>query len=163
MEELLLVNKFNNEVYTTTDGDHLEQARHNAFDSYSKDLERVISNKIDFPDNAEYWQESIDYYRNILSAGFEAITFDEYLKREKEKYLNKEPKEITEKEFNDALNCLPPLRWYRNGSYSMFFIMEPTHLTFHAQYIHVKPTGKFYTAIADVMDKSTWLDKLLNL
>lgn len=159
----LIVNKYNNEVYSTTDDTRSEIDMRKAFNSYSDDLELVINNKKNFPENANYWQEQIDHYRSILKAGFEVITFEEYIKREKQKYLNKEPREITEDEYNYALNVLPPYLWENNGSYSMFFISEATHLSFHSQYIYVKLTGKYYTAIADVLDKSTWLNKLLNL
>lgn len=160
----LVVNKYNNEVYSTTDDTRSEIVDiREAFNSYSDDLELVINNKKNFPENADYWQEQIEHYRKILKAGFEVITYEEYIKREKVKWLNKEPREITEDEYNYALNVLPPYLWENNGSYSMFFISEATHLSFHAQYIYVKPTGKYYTAIADVLDKSTWLNKLLNL
>lgn len=160
--KLLIVNKFNNEVYTSTDEANIEKAMQDAFIMYADDLDMAIDNKRNFPD-AEYWQKQIDYYQSILDSGFEAITLDEYLKRERERYLNKEPKEITAKAFNDALNVLPPMKWYRNERYSMFFISEPHHLTFHAQFIFVKATGKYYTTIADVLDESTWIDKLLKL
>lgn len=159
----LIVNKYNNEVYSTTDDTSSEIDMHKAFASYSDDLECVINNKKNFPKDADYWQSQIEYYRSILKAGFEVITFEEYIKRESQKYLNKEPREITEDEYNYALNILPPYLWGNNGSYSMFFISEAIHLSFHAQYIYVKPTGKYYTTIADVLDKSTWLNKLLNL
>ena len=45
----------------------------------------------------------------------------------------------------------------------MFFIGECTTMTFYGQYLQDKESGKYYYAMADILDESTWLDKMLNL
>ena len=49
-------------------------------------------------------------------------------------------KEITEKEYDDALNVLPPVLWYNGG----FFISEADTGSVHAFYQRLN--GKFYTS-----------------
>ena len=69
----------------------------------------------------------------------------------------------TEEEYDYALNVLPPKCWIQNERYSMFFIGECTTMTYYRQYLYDKVSGKYYTVLADILDESTWLDKVLNL
>jgi len=159
--DLLIVSKAFNEIFTVADKDNSEREIERAREHYSRDLELVTSHKSNYPDNAEYWQSQIDRYSVILAGGFEAITFDEYDKRQRDKYLNKKPKEVTEKEFYEMLDVLPPLKWIRNERYSMFCVGECTTMTYYAQYLYDKENKKYYTNLVDIYDKSTWLDKSL--
>lgn len=36
-------------------------------------------------------------------------------------------------------------------------------MTYYAQYLYNKENGKYYTALVDIYDKTTWLDKRLGL
>ena len=66
-------------------------------------------------------------------------------------------KEVTEEQFNDALDVLPPLKWCTIDGIEMFCISEMTDGTYTAQYART-PDGKYYCATVDVMDKSTWIN-----
>ena len=161
--ELLIVSKTFNEIFTVCDKDDAGGQIERAKEYYARDLELVTSHKSNYPDNAEYWQGQIERYSAILEGGFEAITLDEYDKRQRAKYLGKKPKEVTEKEFYEMLDVLPPLEWYRNDRYSMFCVGECTTMTYYAQYLYDKEKKKYYTTLVDIYDESTWLDKRLGL
>ena len=161
--DLLIVSNAFNDIFTISDKDNSERDIERAREHYSRDLELVTSHKCNYPDNEEYWQSQIDRYSAILAGGFEAITFDEYDKRQRDKYLNKEPKEVTEKEFDDMLNVLPPLKWFTTDRYSMFCVGECTTMTYYAQYLYDREKKKYYTTLVDIYDESTWLDKRLGL
>lgn len=163
MTDLLIVSLHRNECFTTCKPEDAEKEIERAKKFYEDDLALVTSHKQNYPDNADYWQARIEEYSSILKSGFEAITFEEYVKREREIWLSKEPKEITLEEWDYALNVLPPKKWIRNERYSQFFIGECTTMTFYGQYIKDFSTGKCYYALADVYDESTWLDKMLGL
>lgn len=163
MSRLFIINLYNNSIYTSCEEQDAQENLVAARKAYEEELELVKSHKQNFPKNASYWQGRIDTCLAILAAGFLAVTFEMYVAKEKERFLDKEPMEITEKEFYDALDCLPPLRWIQNDKYSMFFCSEPNSLTFHAQYIRINETCKCYTAITDILDRKTWIDKLLKL
>ncbi len=163
MTDLLIVSLHRNECFTTCKPEDAEKEIKRAKQFYEDDLALVTSHKQSYPDNADYWQERIEEYSSILKSGFEAINWEEYEKRERERWLSKEPKEISQKEWEYALCVLPPKNWIRNERYSMFFIGECTTMTFYGQYLQDFQTGKFYYAMADILDKSTWLDKMLGL
>lgn len=163
MTDSIIVSLYNNECFTTCKAEEVEKEISRAKEHYSEDLALVTSHKQNYPQDADYWQQRIDYYSSVISAGFEAITWNEYVKRERERWLSKEPKEISQKEWEYALCVLPPKNWIRNERYSMFFIGECTTMTFYGQYLQDFQTGKFYYAMADILDESTWLDKMLGI
>lgn len=163
MEELLIVSLHRNEFFTTCKPEEAGNEIARAKEFYKRDLATVTSRKKDFPGEADYWQQRIEEYSSILQAGFEAITWEEYKKRQREKWLDKEPREITQEDYDYALNVLPPLRWIQNERYSMFFIGECTAMTFCGQYLYNKTNERYYYAMTDILDKSTWLDKMLGL
>lgn len=161
--EMLIVSKFHNGLFTTCKKESVQEEIDRAQVFYAKSLLTVSEHKINYPDNAKYWQGRIDEFAKKIAGGFEAITWEEYEKREREKWLSKEPTEITKEEYEYALNVLPPKKWYRNERYSMFFIGECTAMSFYGQYLYNKENGKYYYATADIFDESTWLDKMLKL
>lgn len=163
MEELLIVSIHGNHCYTSCLPEDVEKEIARAKESYAQEIEGFASLKNERPKEADYWQSRIEESSAILQSGFEAITWKEYVKRQRETWLSKEPKEITEDEYNYALEVLPPLKWIRNERYSQFFIGECTTMTFYGQYLHDKASEKYYCALTDILDESTWLDKMLGL
>jgi len=163
MEDLLIVSLHRNECFTNCKKEDVEKEIERAKEFYARNLAEVTAIKEEQPQKSDYWQNRIDEYSSILKAGFEAITWEEYVKRERERWLSKEPKEITEKEWYEALEVLPPKKWIRNERYSQFFIGECTTMTFYGQYLKDLSNGKCYYAMADIFDESTWLDKMLGL
>lgn len=159
----LIVNLFNNESFTMCKIYEVDANIKRAQDFYAKDAETYKHHLVHYPNMSDHWQQQLEVCESILKAGFEAITLEEYKKRQREKWLSKEPKEITQEEYDYALNVLPPKKWFRNERYSMFFIGECTTMTFYGQYLYDKASGKYYYAMADIFDESTWLDAMLKL
>ena len=161
MEDLIIVSMWNNQNFTLCCPADVEKEIERAKEFYKEDLALVTRHRSDYPKDAEYWQERIDYYTNILAGGFEAITLEEYRRREKAKWVSGKVTEITEEKYFDALDCLPPLNYSGNENASWFFICEMITMSFTNQYYHDKKNDKYYTAVADLHDKSTWIDNLL--
>ena len=161
--ERLIVNLFNYECFTGCKIENVDAEINRAREHYQNDVETYEHHLVHYPHMAEHWQQQLEVCQNILKAGFKAVTFEEFLELQREKWLSKEPKEITMEDYEYALNVLPPKNWIRNERYSMFFIGECTTMTFYGQYLYDKASGKYYYAMADICDESTWLDKMLNL
>lgn len=161
--ERIIVNLFNFESFTLCKIDDADKEINRAREYYQNDVETYEHHLVHYPNMAEHWQHQLEVCKNILKAGFKAVTWEEYEKLQREKWLSKEPREITEEEYEYALNVLPPKGWIHNERYSMFFIGECTTMTFYGQYLYDKANGKYYYAMADICDKSTWLNKMLNL
>ena len=159
----LIVNLFNNESFTVCKIDEVDASIKRAQEFYAKDVETYKHHLVHFPNMSDHWQKQLEVCEAVLKAGFEAITWEEYVKRQRERWLSKEPKEITQEDWDYALNVLPPKKWIRNERYSMFFIGECTTMTYYGQYLYDKETGKYYTALTDIFDESTWIDKMLGL
>lgn len=163
MEDLIIINNAFVESFTSCKEDEVSANIERAKEFYERDKSLYESHLVNYPDMADHWQTQLDKTKKILEAGFRAVTWEEYEKLQREKWLSKEPKEITRDEFDYALNVLPPKCWIQNERYSMFFIGECTTMTYYGQYLYDKVSGKYYTALTDICDKSTWLDKMLNL
>ena len=163
MTDLLIVSKNFNELFTTCKENEVNASIERAKESYREDFKLCTEHLKDYPENADYWRTQVKRYSLILQYGFEAVTWEEYEKRQREKYLSDEPKEITSEEYDYFLNVLPPMEWIRNERYSMFFVSECYTMTYYRQCLYDKETGKYYSTLADLYDKSTWIDKRLNL
>ena len=126
-------------------------------------LRGLERNKENYPNMNNFWDEQITKTKARLAGGYEALTVEDHVAREKSRLVTGKVKEITEDEFNYALDCLPPIKWYQNERYSMFCIREMWTFSFTNQYIYDKVHDKYYTTMVDIKDESTWLDKLLGL
>ena len=163
MEDLIIISNAFVESFTSCKEDEVSANIERAKEFYEKEEQSRRRLIMAYPKEKEYWQAALDRTKKILQSGFRSVTWEEYCKLQREKWLSKEPKEITREEYDEALNVLPPKCWIQNERYSMFFIGECTTMTFYGQYIYDKVSGKYYTALTDICDKSTWLDKMLNL
>lgn len=163
MDDLLIVSKNNNEFFTSCKPDKVQAEIEHAKEFYTRDLKTYKEHLINWPKMAEHWNSQIKYTSDILAAGFEAVTWEEYQKREANKWLSKTATECTEEEYNRQLNVLPPLNYINIGSYTIFHVGECTTMTYYPQYIHIHGTNKYYCATTDLYDRATWIDKLLGL
>ena len=161
--ERFIVNLFNHDCFTVCKIEEVKASIQRAQEFYTEDAETYKHHLIDYPNMSGHWRQQIEVCENILKAGFKAVTWDEYKELQRKKWLSKEPKEITRKDYDYALNVLPPKNWIQNERYSMFFIGECTTMTFYGQYLYDKASGKYYYAMADIFDKSTWLNVMLGL
>ena len=159
----LIINNYSLEVFTGCNDDEIESAIERAVAFYNKDLQIYKSHLVEWPNMADHWQSQIDKNEKMLPAGFRAVSFEEYQEIERQKFMDTEAKEITEEQFDDALNVLPPVNWIQTDTLSMFHIAEADTGTLHGQYLHDKTNGKYYFAVTDICDRSTWIDKILNL
>lgn len=160
---LLIINNAFADCFTICIESEVSVGIERAKKSYEHDKAIYESHLVNYPNMADHWQKQLDKCNKILQSGFRAVTWKEYNKLQRERWLSKEPKEITEEDYCYALNVLPPKKWVRNERYSMFFIGECTTMTFYGQYLYDIKNGKYYYAMADICDESTWLDKMLNL
>lgn len=159
--DLVVVNMAAMEIYSFVNADETnEQAEKRANSYYIKHLDEVkaIYNKR----GGEYWAKRIDEAIATVNCGCRVMTFDEYQKLQREHLLSGDLKEITEKEYQDALEMLPPIFWCNKGNVEMFCISEMYTGTYTNQYAHDKRTDKYYTKLVDSADRSTWIYELLN-
>lgn len=108
--------------------------------------------------NNEYFAYVAKRSRN---ATFEAMTYEEFKRRERECILSMPLHEITEEEFHEMLNVLPPLAWGSWNNIEIFCMSEFYTGTYTSQYAHDRNTGKYYCKKVDYCDKSTWIPNLL--
>lgn len=90
--------------------------------------------------------ETAEYY---ISKGFTVMSEKDFdkLMEEYETNLCNDWKQITEEEYERALNILPPKQWYNGG----FYIGECYSGTLYGFY--QKMNGKFYTSLQSIYTK----------
>lgn len=86
---------------------------------------------------------------------YEIIDFPEYSKRERVKWVTGIITKITEKQFWEMLEILPPIEWYDNGLLETFCMSEMMAGNYTEQYANYN--GKYYCKMVDVTDKTTWI------
>lgn len=155
MIEMLIVSKVHNELFTTCKKEDVPAEIDRAQVFYAEDLLTVSKHKVNYPKDAEYWQRRIDEYAKKIAGGFEAVTWEEYEKREREKWLSKELIEITEKEYEDMLSFAVSI--HDDGRFQYYNNRERTSDSFTGQYCYDRKTKKFYFATVDSCDRSTWI------
>ncbi len=126
-------------------------------------LERV---KYLFQDSAddksrEYWQNQITAYEDKIKAGCQVLSFDEFRRKQREKLISDELTDITAEDFEDAFDVLPPSDWCTIDGVEMFCMSERYIGTYTTQYAHDHKTDKYYCKMVDILDKSTWIHKIL--
>lgn len=105
------------------------------------------------------WYSQNKTEQDAIKDGFKIVTpfecdemYDDYIKSICNDWI-----EITEEEYENQLNVLPPVKWYDGG----FFISEATTSYVHAFY--QKLNGKFYTSLQDIFEsRDVILDNLNN-
>lgn len=93
-------------------------------------------------------------------AKYELMTFDEFLSRQRAAIMDEPVEETTAEKYEDALCVLPPLHYVTINGVTMFCMGEMLTGTYARQY--AKIGNRFYTAIVDTKDKSTWLHSRLS-
>jgi len=74
---------------------------------------------------------------------------------EHEKSYLTECSEISEQEYYNMLEMLPPLKWGNNGGISSFFMSEFLTGSITSQYAECG--DKYYTKTVDINDSNTWI------
>lgn len=118
-------------------------------------INRWAKNAEDYPND--------DYFRKCLArekkCNYQIMTFDDYLTAKKEYYLSDTVQEISEDEYYENLNVLPPLNWGAINGIEMFCMSEFYTDSFTTQY--AKHNGKYYCKMVDAFDKTTWINNFL--
>ena len=126
---------------------------------YEKECaERCESHAINHPDSSEYWKKQAEQHR---AAKFEIMTYTEFQNRQREKLLAGDPQEITEDEYYEALDVLPPEKWVTIDGVSEFCMSEHYTANYTSQYAKDTRTNKFYCKTVDIFDSSTWIHNYL--
>lgn len=105
-----------------------------------------------------YTNCTIEEYLQIKGEGYIFCSWEEALKHIEEaekKKFNKPMIEIDLEEYEDALNCLPPLKWTKLGRKNdeLFFMSE--FYTGNYTALYIRKDGKHYTAIRECnLDKA---------
>ena len=86
---------------------------------------------------------------------------EKFQKIERERILSGKLNRVTEQEYEDALNVLPPLYWCTVNGVEMFCMSEMYSDTYTTQYAYDHRTGKYYCKMVDSEDTSTWIHTLL--
>lgn len=143
-------------VWTFCDADNALEAIERAQKSAADNVATYEGHIKNYPDRAEYWRSRKAEYEN---AKYEVMSFDEFLERQKKSLTSGEVTETTEENFNEMLNILPPMKWCTIDGVEMFCMSEMYTGTYTSQYARIG--NKYYTAMVDVLDKSTWIHNRL--
>lgn len=111
-----------------------------------------------YPDRESYWKSCKKQYEK---AQYEMMTFEEYLARQKKTMVSGEISEVTKEDFENALNCLPPIKWCTRNNIEMFCMREMYTGTYTTQYAFNLVNSKYYSAMVDVTDEKTWINNRL--
>lgn len=160
-EQVFIVSKVFCECFTVCDSVKAATELERAMKFYANNLKTYRFNLEHYPNMTDHWNEQIERIEKMLASGFEALNWDGFYRRQKEEWLSKNAMEITAEQYEYALNELPPMNWHGCKEYSTFFMSEFLTMTFTDQYYFDRQQGKYYTAVVDVCDKSTWIDRLL--
>lgn len=140
-----------------------EDAELVAFDAKCKAMEdakkfRCYAEKYgaDNPKDKEYWLRRAE---EEDSACYKAMTFDEFLCFQRKYYIGRPVVESTEEEFYKQLEVLPPIKWTTINGVEMFCMSEFLTGSYTSQYARVG--DKYYAAIVDAYDRSTWIHNRL--
>lgn len=140
------------------DGESEQELLQRAYNSNTRDIahyEAIIAENPESNSDGFFTKQ----LENAKKREYKVVTWNEYEALKRKRYIvDGEIKEVTEEQFNDALDVLPPLKWCTIDGIEMFCISEMTDSTYTAQYAHDKHNGKYYCATVDVMDKSTWIN-----
>lgn len=105
-------------------------------------IDNYQSAPVDYMDGVTFAEYNEQNGGELVALHWDAF-YDEYY----EPYLRGlqgEWVEITEEQWWDALECLPPMRWTRNGDKEFFFISEAYTQDIHSCYVRVGT--RYYTA-----------------
>lgn len=120
---------------------------------------RNLANAKDAKD-IRYWKDRVAEYETenpIIER------YGDYKRRERAELLKGDPKEITKKRWWEQFEVLPPCGLVMNSRYTMFYISEAYSGLYHNCYLWDKKTGKYWSKMCDISDRSTFLDSILGL
>lgn len=146
------------QMYTYCLPEEAENAKKQAEESDREWAVQCRKNAERYPENAE---SQLRYAKEHEEACYEIMDFETFHKREREAILSGPLESITEEQFNDMLDVLPPLRWETHNGIEEFCMREMWTGTYTTQYAHVHGTDEYYSKMVDCADRSTWIHNIL--
>lgn len=154
---------FNNKTFGSydflKDNESDEGAIARAVAYYTAELTLLIDHVKTF--GGDYWQRRVTETQKLLEAGFSVAPFDIWLDKKTKSYTDIPMTEITAEEYNDQMDILPPICWCTIDGVTMFCMSEMTDGTITSQYARDNRTGRYYTKLVDIYNKSTWIHNVL--
>lgn len=151
--KLCIVDTVNFSIYDFADNQEQAEAKLiKAIESNKKDIATWKSHCKTYPDVDSFKT----YLKQAQNKKYEIMTFEEFLQKQKDYYINQPLTEITAEKYEEMLNILPPLKWCTINNIEMFCMSEFLTGSYTSQYLHDKKTGKYYHKIVDITDKATW-------
>ena len=126
---------------------------------YTEQLQTLQSHAETF--GGDYWHKRVTETQTLLDAGFSVLPFELYIRKKNKRYTDMPMHEITSEEYNEQMDILPPICWCTIAGVTMFCMSEMYDGTITSQYARDNRTGKYYTKLVDIYDKSTWIHSAL--
>ena len=105
------------------------------------------------PDFRKQWEDSL---RTIWKTEYQIVPIEDFYAAERKKMLSDPLKRITEKQYWDALDVLPPLHHERLVDGSERFCMREFYTnTYTIQYFHSREG--WFCRMVDYSDRDTWI------
>ena len=139
------------------DGETPEEGKKRAIQDNIKLIASLADIATAHPDDG-YWQDQL---RTAQQSEYSVIPYADFANLEREAILSMPLQEITEEQYNDMLNILPPLSWVTLDDVTEFCMSEFYTSHYTHQYAKDRRTGKYYSKLVDYRDRSTWIHALL--
>lgn len=133
-----------------------EQLLERAKAYHEESIQSYRSHIENYPEQADYWRECLKSHEEKI-AHLQIETLGAFRKRQRDAYIGKPVKEITDGEWWHAFEVLPPCGLIMTSRFTEFYVSEAFTATFHSGYLKDNKTGKCYTAMIDTLDASTKL------
>jgi len=155
-KELVIADLNTLNVFTFVDAESDGQAELLQAQEYladeAKSLESLIAN-CQQPEFRKQWEESLQMIRET---NYRIVPIEDFYAAERKKMLADPLKRITEKQYWDALEVLPPLHYERlDGGCERFCMREFFTNTYTTQYFHSKEG--WFCRMVDFADQTTWI------
>jgi len=124
----------------------------------SVEAEKINSTNVHYMGKTSFEQYNKENGGNLL-----ALKFDDYFYKFRKPYENDlqgDFQEITEEQFFEGLECLPPVRWNRKKGFEYFYISEATTGSLHDLY--VRKCKKYYSALRCINLPNEKIEKQIN-
>lgn len=114
--------------------------------------------RMDNPSLSESWEKRAVEYDAMIES-LRLMTFSEFLEMERDYYISKPLEEVTEEDYHDAMNVLPPEWMGTMYGVHMFTMSEHWTGPYTSQY--ARHGGKYYRKMVDCSDRSTWIHNFI--
>jgi hypothetical protein len=155
-KELVIADLNTLNVFTFVDAESDGQAELLQAQEYladeAKSLESLIAN-CQQPEFRKLWEDSL---QTIRETDYRIVPLEDFYAAERKKMLADPLKRITEEQYWDALEVLPPLHYERlDGGCERFCMREFFTATYTTQYFHSKEG--WFCRMVDFTDQTTWI------